>query len=281
MALKTGLRLLAVLLLAVIVMVVRQYGIASYRISTDAMEEALHKGDFILVNKLTIKGNPGRNRVVLFTSPLLKDTATQPLFVSRLIGMPGDTIRVDNHGFSVNGLQIPRSPRTVSRYIVKQNIQPTFLAAMDTLKIPVRNRKAELGGISLDLTAFEVYQLKEELPYSDKELFQQESTESYRLIVPQKGRAYRLDANSLRACREAILAETHGKAVIKDDKLFLDGKETTFFFFNQNYYWVLSDNTNNGIDSRHLGFIPANHMIGHALFCWFSIQPQRIFKPIR
>lgn len=272
---------MAVALLVAIGMVVRQYGIASYRISTDAMEEALHKGDYILVNKLPVATDAARNRVVLFTSPLLQDTTTQPLFVSRLIGMPGDTIQVGRQGYSVNGQRIPRSPRTVSRYYVKQIIQPLFLAAMERLQIPARNRKAERDGFSLDLTSFEAYQLKEELSGREQAAFQQEPADSYQLIVPQKDRAYRLDANTLRACREAILSETQGKAVIQDDKLYIDGKETTFFFFKQDYYWVLSDNTNNGIDSRHLGFIPADHMIGRALFCWFSSQPQRIFKSIR
>ena len=35
-----------------IVMLIRLFCIESYRISTDSMEEALHKGDYILVNKI-------------------------------------------------------------------------------------------------------------------------------------------------------------------------------------------------------------------------------------
>ena len=40
-----------------IVMLIRLFCIESYRISTDSMEEALHKGDYILVNKI-----PGKNK---------------------------------------------------------------------------------------------------------------------------------------------------------------------------------------------------------------------------
>lgn len=86
-----------------IVIPVRHFCIESYRISTNAMEDALHQGDYILVNKLPLEGNPGRNKVVLFTSPLLKDTASNPLFLSRCIGMPGDTILVSGGGYEVNG----------------------------------------------------------------------------------------------------------------------------------------------------------------------------------
>ncbi len=69
-------------------------------------------------------------------------------------------------------------------------------------------------------------------------------------------------------------------AVFRDGKLYLDGRETTFFFFGQDYYWMLSDNVNESVDSRHLGFIPHDHIIGNAWLCWFSRDKQRIFKPV-
>ena len=62
--------LAAFALAAGIVMLIRLFCIESYRISTDSMEEALHKGDYILVNKIPGKNKPVRGKVVLFTSPL-------------------------------------------------------------------------------------------------------------------------------------------------------------------------------------------------------------------
>ena len=96
--------LAAFALAAGIVMLIRLFCIESYRISTDSMEEALHKGDYILVNKIPGKNKPVRGKVVLFTSPLSRDSADAPLFISRCIGMPGDTIRVMGplgNGFTV------------------------------------------------------------------------------------------------------------------------------------------------------------------------------------
>ena len=52
--------LAAFALAAGIVMLIRLFCIESYRISTDSMEEALHKGDYILVNKI-----PGKNKPAL------------------------------------------------------------------------------------------------------------------------------------------------------------------------------------------------------------------------
>ena len=67
--------LAAFALAAGIVMLIRLFCIESYRISTDSMEEALHKGDYILVNKIPGKNKPVRGKVVLFTSPLSRDSA--------------------------------------------------------------------------------------------------------------------------------------------------------------------------------------------------------------
>lgn len=267
-------------LLIFLVVGIRWFCIESYRISTDAMAEALHKGDYILVNKLPLADNPARNRVVLFTSPLLKDSADTPLFISRCIGMPGDTIAVSADGYRVNGRPVPRSPRALGSYFVAESIRNDFLLALDRLGIPQRNMRQEAFGIGLSLTAFEEYQLREELPEEANLRFISEQTDSYRLVVPRKDRAYRLDAVSLVACKEAIRAEAGGKAVFRDGKLYLDGRETSFFFFRQDYYWVLSDNTEDAVDSRHLGFIPADRMIGNAFFCWYSPDKQRIFKPV-
>ena len=230
--------LAAFALAAGIVMLIRLFCIESYRISTDSMEEALHKGDYILVNKIPGKNKPVRGKVVLFTSPLSRDSADAPLFISRCIGMPGDTIRVSMDGYTINGQKIPRSPR------------------------------------------FDEYQLREELPDAINRHFIGEQMQEYMLIVPRKDRAYPLDAASLTACKEIIMRETDGKASFRDGKLYLDGRETNFFFFQQDYYWVLSDNTNEAVDSRHLGFIPADHIVGNAWLCWYSPDKQRIFKPV-
>lgn len=272
---------MATVLVAIgVVMAVRHFGLESYRVSTGAMEEALHKGDYMLVNKLPVGDNPGRNRVVLFTSPLRQDTASRPLLLGRCIGMPGDTIEVSNEGYKVNGRQLPPSPRALSRYFVAQTGVSDFLPALQKLQIPLRDRHNEPYGFSLSLTSFEEYQLREELSAAGNARFLRSRTGSYTLVVPRKGRPYRLDANTLTACKEAILAQAGSRAVIREGALYLDGRETTFFFFDQDYYWMLADNTEESVDSRHLGFIPRSHIIGNAWFCWYSADPQHHFKPV-
>lgn len=270
----------ACLLVVGIVMLIRLFCVESYRISTDSMEEALHKGDYILVNKLPGENRPKRGKVLLFTSPLSQDSILSPLFISRCIGMPGDTIQVNKDGYTINGHQIPRLPRSLSSYFITLNDKEIFLEAMKKLHIPLRDFKQEKFGYMLKLTVFEEYQLREELPHSVNRHFIEEQTQGYMLIVPRKGRAYPLNEVTLTACKEIIRKETNGKAIFRNNKLYLDGRETSFFFFKQNYYWVLSDNTNEAVDSRHLGFIPDDHIIGNAWICWYSPNKKFIFKPV-
>ncbi|WP_165157577.1 signal peptidase I [Parabacteroides sp. ZJ-118] len=265
---------------AVVVMLIRLFCLESYRISTGAMEETLRIGEYILVNKMPGKNRPVRGKVTLFTSPLLRDSADAPLFISRCIGMPGDTIRVSIDGYTINGRKIPRSPRSLSSYFITLSAKDTFLETLKRLDIPLRDFKQESFGCMLSLTAFEEYQLREELPEATNRHFIGEQMQDYSLIVPRKGQAYPLDAASLTACKEIILRETEGKASFRDGKLYLDGRETQFFFFRQDYYWVLSDNANEAVDSRHLGFIPADRIVGNAWLCWYSPDKRRIFKTI-
>ena len=194
--------------------------------------------------------------------------------------MPGDTILVSGDGYEVNGKLLPHSPRALNTCFITQKSAADFLKALQKLSIPVRNWKSETFGFSFSLTSFEEYQLREELTEEMNIHFIRNQSAPYKLVVPRKGRAYRLDEAALVACKEAILAEAGEKAVFRDGKLYLDGRETAFFFFEQDYYWMLSDNVNESVDSRHLGFIPHDHIIGNAWLCWFSRDKQRIFKPV-
>ena len=257
---------------------VRYFVWESYQISTDAMAEALKAGDYIVVNKWPKASIERRGEVVLFRSPLRKDSLDRPLFLGRVLGVPGDTVVVKADGYAINGQEIPHAPQALNRYFITIDAKETLLRQMKQSGIPVRELREESFGCTISLTTFEEFRLRSELPPSISGHLVAEQTVPYRLIVPRKGRAYRLDATALICCREIIEQESEGKAQFKEGKLFLDGRETSFFIFQQDYFWILADNPQEGIDSRHLGLIPANQVIGHAWFCWYSKDKQRRFK---
>ncbi len=96
----------------VIVLVLRSFLYEPFRIPSDSMMPTLIQGDFIFVNKwryglrlpvlntrIVEIGAPARGDVIVFRKP----SDPSQVFIKRLVGLPGDTIRVTGTQVSVNG----------------------------------------------------------------------------------------------------------------------------------------------------------------------------------
>ena len=100
---------------AVIVLVIRSFVFEPFRIPSDSMMPTLLDGDFIVVNKFAYGlrlpvlnrkivgiGEPQRGDVVVFRYP--PDPAVN--YIKRLVGLPGDRVRVENDQLFVNGTAV-------------------------------------------------------------------------------------------------------------------------------------------------------------------------------
>lgn len=263
------------------VILVRLFLIGSYRITSDKMGDTLKAGDYVLVNKLKNKGNPDRNRLVLYKSPLRKDAPNPPLFVGRCIGTPGDVIQMGDDGFRVNGRLLPNAPMMQPTFRINKDIKEPLLNTMDALRIPLRNIKEDSVSIILRMSLREKDLLIRNLIKVVPIEMIGEHSMGYEFVIPRKGEFIDINETSLMVCKEAILNEAGDAAVIRDGKLYINGKENTYFFFKKNYFWILSENETDGIDSRHLGLIPQDHITGNIWYCWYSKKPSHRFKKIR
>jgi len=101
---------------ALVVLLLRSFVFEPFRIPSDSMMPTLLDGDFIIVNKYAyglrwpvlnrkfVKiGEPQRGDVVVFRYPL--DPSTN--FIKRLVGLPGDHIRVRDNLITINGKPVP------------------------------------------------------------------------------------------------------------------------------------------------------------------------------
>lgn len=75
------------------------------RVESISMEPNLYAGDFVLVNKVIyfINKIPERGDVVVFRYPLNPDATP---YIKRVIGLPGDEVRIESGKVYVNGEQI-------------------------------------------------------------------------------------------------------------------------------------------------------------------------------
>jgi len=94
--------------------------------------------------------------------------------------------------------------------------------------------------------------------------------------IPAKGWTVTLDRKNSKLYQEAIIHyEGNTGITFVGDKLLKDGKVLSSYTFKQDYYFMMGDNRHNSADSRFWGFVPADHIVGKAVFVWMSIDPNK------
>lgn len=114
-------------ILALLMFLAIRFAIQNFTIDGTSMEQSLHNGELILVDKWTYLFHPpARGDVVVFRAP---PDPTQD-YIKRVIGLPGDTISIRGTTIVVNGVPlnepyvaiqnqgIPPGARTISGLLV-------------------------------------------------------------------------------------------------------------------------------------------------------------------
>ena len=124
-----------------VVLVLRSFLYEPFRIPSDSMMPTLVQGDFIFVNKwgyglrlpvlnwkVMETGDPARGDVVVFRKP----TEPSVVFIKRLVGLPGDRIRVTATQLYLNGEPVPLEPGDFYRG-AKENQYPFTVVGIERL----------------------------------------------------------------------------------------------------------------------------------------------------
>ncbi len=297
----------------VIALTLRTFFIESYRMPSLQMENTVLQGDYIFVDKTaygirlpmtwlsipfvadsisllkmkTYSGmlsipykrifgkNISRNDVVLYNIPSGNNVPLDksPLSISRCVGLPGDSIESQNNDYYINGEKLPQSPDLILAYGYPVHFENQISQAMQQLQIPVRKSKKENDPKILYMSRFEAYSLREILQDSIPLERIKQNQLDYKFFIPKKGSEINISDEILRVYQQIILEESEGKAEIKEGTLCINNRLVKSYTFKQDYYWMLSDNTDASADSRHFGFISEKHILGKATLVWFSKQP--------
>lgn len=89
--------------LTLLIFLAIHFTVQNYQISGPSMQNTLHNGQFVLVNKVAYLFHaPERGDVIVFHEP---DQPDRDL-IKRVIGLPGDTITLDGTNVWVNGVEL-------------------------------------------------------------------------------------------------------------------------------------------------------------------------------
>jgi len=209
-----------------------------------------------------------------FSDVVFKPVSKRTRYIKRLIGLPGDTVLFREGKGYINGKELPFLPSEVQRYIIRKKIsfgkrEVILNYARDQFSKD-NNIIVELSNHDIEKNGFSELITKDVLPLNlpDQNVFPFSLSFFWNkdnfgpLVVPRKGDTVKLTLNDLPLYSRIITAYEGNELEVKDDKIFINGKEARTYTFKMNYYWVMGDNRPHSFDSRYWGFVPDNHIIG-------------------
>ena len=103
------------------------------------------------------------------------------------------------------------------------------------------------------------------------------NTDNYGPIyIPKKGTTVPLNMNSIPFYERIIEDYENNQLEVIGEHIFVNGKKSTSYTFNQDYYWMMGDNRQNSLDARSWGYVPFDHVVGKPVLIWFSINEGEI-----
>lgn len=275
-----------------IVLLLRYFAFTSCLIPSSGMENSLFQGERILVSKWSYglrmpfislfsyhrwREQPVQKEdIVVFNNPASTSETIidqKGIFISRCIGIPGDTLMIDSL-FSVVSSEGELSPDKKRLY----TYPPEKERQLDSLLTLLSITSNKLMGSNPEenvrsFSRYEYYLLEQAMNGRNWiQSLQQENkeTEPNPLIIPGKGKAVRVYPWNMTLLRNTLVLHEGKQAEIKNDTLFIDGRPTQHCYFTKDYYWMASNNSINLADSRLFGLVPQDHIIGKASLIWFS-----------
>jgi signal peptidase I len=235
--------------------------------------------------------NPETGRK-LFGDIVVRPIDKQENYIKRCVAIAGDTIEIKDKILYINGEKSKYYKTSQYNYIVETDgsaINPKKLLKYDITDVHQISGNQYIMSLPEDKISKikEMYNVKNVQLYltpkgqRNERIFPHDSKFAWNednfgpLYIPKKGSKIQLTINNLPLYKIIIESYEHNKLEIKNNKIFINGKETTEYIFKMDYYWLMGDNRDNSADSRFWGYVPEDHVVGKALFIWMSLDKNK------
>jgi signal peptidase I len=225
-------------------------------------------------------------------------------YVKRCIGVPGDSILIQDANIYINGKLLPRVGHQQKRYEInmKNTLTTEFLAKYDLgvaepMLMKDKNNEVNVVNNSYIINTWDgnAAALKKDpevahilLDPSAKYIgghgafldssfihgkWQVSDLDNYGpFYLPKRGDKITLNFKNWKFYARAINGYEGSTITTDGIKFYLDGKEVTSYTFKYGYYWMMGDNRYNSYDSRMWGYVPEDHVVGKPLFTFLSMK---------
>lgn len=302
-----------IVLIVVLILLLKAFVIEVYKVGSFNMEDSYKQNDVLIINKLAYGArfpisilsipfsnnriysvaiqipyfrfpklkNLKRNNVIAFNNPVENDPPIdkKKIIISRIMGLPGDTLKIYKKGVFVNKHLIENSDKSkfLFRITSSKKLDQAFYEQYNTGNanqignlnvydfVLTRTKADQILNDTLIRYVRELYELNSKLsydifPYHDFFVWNKDFYGP--IIIPQKGKTIQLNYNNIILYKRIIEVYEKNSLQIEDDNFRINGKRTGFYTFKQDYFFVLGDNRDITTDSRHWGFLPESHIIG-------------------
>ncbi|HMN05404.1 MAG TPA: S26 family signal peptidase [Flavobacteriales bacterium] len=228
---------------------------------------------------------------------LVRPVDKQENYIKRCIGIPGDTLVIEDGQVRVNGVAqpLPVEGQYAYEFVVKDGFNKKILK--DKYDITTTDVSEGNGVVEIPLTAANAEALskfgnvesmtRENKPkgsYGEKDhwpIFPNVAGYDWTednfgpLWIPKAGATIKLDSRTLPLYHRAITAYEGNTLEERDGAIWINGEKADSYTFKQDYYWMMGDNRHRSLDSRFWGFVPYDHVVGKAVLVWLTVDPER------
>lgn len=211
-------------------------------------------------------------------------------YVKRCVAVAGDELKIVNKQLFINGKPAKNPVRMQYSYLV---YHPTGMQLSQKKRKELNLNEEDIQRID---NYMGLYRLTEEQcakirkmgfnveVYEDKageyspSIFPHSPDYSWNkdnfgpIVVPAKGMTVQLNAKNIVLYEQIIRQYEHNQLAVKDGQVYINGKVSTSYTFQMDYYFMMGDNRHNSADSRFWGFVPEDHIVGRASYVWLSVD---------